>query len=180
MRMKKLQLLVFTLFSFTPSAYPNDFDMKLLNKTKSLKNVAYGQHPQQVMDIYFPAKTLTAKTPAALIVMVHGGAWTIGDKDNAAVVKNKVAYWTKQDWIFISINYRLVPEVTVQQQTRDIAEALIYIQNQAANWHADPKRLVLMGHSAGAHLVSLLSTCPLWLTSQPQPWRATVALDSAA
>ncbi|UDM38501.1 alpha/beta hydrolase [Acinetobacter haemolyticus] len=86
----------------------------------------------------------------------------------------------KQNWVFISLNYRLVPEVSVQQQTQDIAEALIYIQKQAANWHADPKRLVLMGHSAGAHLVSLLTTRPLWLTSQPQPWRATVALDSAA
>ena len=178
--MKKLLLSIFILLCFNPSAYSNYFATHVLNKTKSLKNIAYGPHPQQAMDVYFPTQPLTDKTPAPLIVMVHGGAWTIGDKNNAAVVKHKVDYWSKQGWIFISINYRLVPNATLQQQTQDIAEALIYIQNQAPNWHADSKRLVLMGHSAGAHLVSLLTTRPLWLTSQPQPWRATVALDSAA
>ncbi|OTG99869.1 alpha/beta hydrolase [Acinetobacter sp. ANC 4973] len=178
--MKKLLLSILILLCCNPTAYPNDFDTNITTKTQSLKNIAYGHHPQQAMDVYFPVKALTDKTPAPLIVMVHGGAWSRGDKNNAAVVKNKVDYWTKQNWIFISINYRLVPDVTVQQQTQDIAEALIYIQKQAPNWHADSKRLVLMGHSSGAHLVSLLTTRPLWLTSQPQPWRATVALDSAA
>ncbi|SDY34333.1 alpha/beta hydrolase [Acinetobacter kyonggiensis] len=178
--MKKLLLSIFILLCCNPTAYPNDLDTNVTTKTQSLKNIAYGHHPQQAMDVYFPVKALTDKTPVPLIVMVHGGAWSRGDKNNAAVVKNKVDYWTKQNWIFISINYRLVPDVTVQQQTQDIAEALIYIQKQAPNWHADSKRLVLMGHSSGAHLVSLLTTRPLWLTSQPQPWRATVALDSAA
>ena len=178
--MKKLLLSIFILLCFNPSAYSNDFATHLLSKTKALKNIAYGSHPQQAMDVYFPTQPLTDKTPAPLIVMVHGGAWIIGDKNKAAVVKNKMDYWNKQGWVFISINYRLVPDATLQQQTQDIAEALIYIQNQAPNWHADSKRLVLMGHSAGAHLVSLLATRPLWLTSQPQPWRATVALDSAA
>lgn len=178
--MKKLLLSILILLCCNPTAYPNDFDTNITTKTQFLKNIAYGHHPQQAMDVYFPVKALTDKTPAPLIVMVHGGAWSRGDKNNAAVVKNKVDYWTKQNWIFISINYRLVPDVTVQQQTQDIAEALIYIQKQAPHWHADSKRLVLMGHSSGAHLVSLLTTRPLWLTSQPQPWRATVALDSAA
>ena len=178
--MKKLLLAIFTLLYCNPSAYPNYFDTNVLTQTKALKNITYGHHPQQMMDVYFPTKALTDKTPAPLIVMVHGGAWTIGDKNNAAVIKNKVDYWSNQGWIFVSINYRLVPDVTVQQQTQDIAEALIYIQNQARHWHADSKRLVLMGHSSGAHLVSLLTTRPLWLALQPQPWRATVALDSAA
>ena len=178
--MKKCLCLIFTLLCCNSPAYPDSSDISLMNKTKVLKNMAYGPSAQQVMDVYFPTKAFTDKTPAPIMVMVHGGAWSIGDKNNAAVVKNKRSYWNKHNWIFISLNYRLVPEVTVQQQTQDIAEALIHIQNQAQNWRANPKRLVLMGHSAGAHLVSLLSTRPLWLTSQPQPWLATVALDSAA
>ncbi len=178
--MKKFLCLIFTLLGFSSPAYSDSFDSPFINKTKILKNIAYGSSPQQVMDVYLPAKQPTGQLPAPLIVMVHGGAWTTGDKNNAAVVKNKVAYWSKQNWIFISLNYRLVPDVTLQQQTQDIAQALIYIQKQAPHWHADPKRLVLMGHSAGAHLVSLLSTRPLWLTSKPQPWQVTVALDSAA
>ena len=178
--MKKILVPIFSLLYFYSSTYTHALKPNTFTNVQTLKNVAYGPHPQQVMDVYFPVKALTDKTPAPLIVMVHGGAWSRGDKNNASVVKNKMDYWTKQNWIFISINYRLVPDVTVQQQTQDIAEALIYIQKQAPNWHADSKRLVLMGHSSGAHLVSLLTTRPLWLTSQPKPWRATVALDSAA
>lgn len=158
-----------TLFLFID--IPPCFGAEYIYQSQTLKNVAYGSHPQQVMDVYFPAKVLTDQTPAPLMMMVHGGAWKMGDKNHAAVVKNKLSYWTKQNWIFVSINYRLVPDVTVQQQTQDIAQALIYIQNQAPHWHADSKRLVLMGHSAGAHLVSLLTVRPHWLAPQPQPWR---------
>ena len=168
------------LLCLNPSAHANLFNIQTTAKMNSLKNVAYGHHPEQIMDIYFPSKPLAEKQPAPLIVMVHGGAWSIGDKNNTAVVKNKVEYWGKRGWIFISINYRLLPDATVQQQTQDVAAALIYIQNHASDWHANPKQLVLMGHSAGAHLVSLLSTRPAWLTSQPQAWRTTIALDSAA
>ena len=168
------------LLCLNPSTHANLFNIQTTAKMNSLKNVAYGHHPEQIMDIYFPSKPLAEKQPAPLIVMVHGGAWSIGDKNNTAVVKNKVEYWGKRGWIFISINYRLLPDATVQQQTQDVAAALIYIQNHASDWHADPKQLVLMGHSAGAHLVSLLSTRPAWLTSQPQAWRTTIALDSAA
>ena len=168
------------LLSLNPSTHANLFNIQTAAKMNSLKNVAYGHHPEQIMDIYFASKPLAEKQPAPLIVMVHGGAWSIGDKNNTAVVKNKVEYWGKRGWIFISINYRLLPDATVQQQTQDVAAALIYIQNHASDWYADPKQLVLMGHSAGAHLVSLLSTRPAWLTSQPQAWRSTIALDSAA
>ena len=178
--MKKNLVPIFSLLCFYSSTSLHALVPNTFTKVQTLKNVAYGSHPQQVMDVYFPAKVHTNQTPAPLMMMVHGGAWSIGDKNNTAVVKNKVEYWGKRGWIFISINYRLLPDATVQQQTQDVAAALIYIQNHASDWHADPKQLVLMGHSAGAHLVSLLSTRPAWLTSQPQAWRTTIALDSAA
>ena len=178
--MKKILVPIFSLLYFYSSTYTHALKPNTFTNVQTLKNVAYGPHPQQVMDVYFPAKVHTNQTPAPLMMMVHGGAWKTGDKNHAAVVKNKLNYWNKRNWIFVSINYRLIPDVTVQQQTQDIAKALIYIQNQASHWHADSKRLVLMGHSAGAHLVSLLTVRPHWLSLQPQPWRATVALDSAA
>ena len=145
------------LLCLNPSAHANLFNIQTTAKMNSLKNVAYGHHPEQIMDIYFPSKPLAEKQPD----FFSDDSWCF-------------------DWIFISINYRLLPDATVQQQTQDVATALIYIQNHASDWHADPKQLVLMGHSAGAHLVSLLSTRPAWLTSQPQAWRTSIALDSAA
>lgn len=178
--MTRFMLSMLILMSLNSATQANFFKFQTLAKVESLKNIAYGDDSQQMMDIYFPSKPHTDNNLAPIIVMVHGGAWSIGDKNNAAVVKNKVDYWGKRGWLLISVNYRLVPTATVQQQTQDISNALLYIQKHANDWHANSKRLILVGHSAGAHLVSLVTVRPSWLTPQPQPWRATIALDSAA
>lgn len=141
-------------------------------------SVAYGPDPSQRMDIYPPPSSPGA---APVLVLVHGGGWRTGDKSSRAVVAAKQEYWGQQrGWLVVSVNYRLLPAVTVTQQVQDLATALLQIQQKAPQWGADPQRLVLMGHSAGAHLVSVLATAPKWLQSQPAPWQATVALDSAA
>ncbi len=67
----------------------------------------------------FPCQKYSQIKQWLLTTMVDGGAWKIGDKNHAAVVKNKLSYWTKQNWIFVSINYRLVPDAT-NTQTQDI------------------------------------------------------------
>ena len=63
---------------------PNTF-----TKVQTLKNVAYGSHPQQVMDVYFPAKVLTDQTPAPLMMMVHGGAWKMGGVSKSMLTLNE-------------------------------------------------------------------------------------------
>ncbi|MGO4212959.1 alpha/beta hydrolase, partial [Terriglobus sp. YAF25] len=66
------------------------------------------------------------------------------------------------------------------EQAQDVAKALGVVQAKAASWGADPNRIVLMGHSAGAHLVDLLSTSPTLIAGQgAKPWLATVSLDTA-
>jgi acetyl esterase/lipase len=66
-------------------------------------------------------------------------------------------------------------------QANDVAKALAFVQNKAASWGGDPNRIVLMGHSAGAHLVSLLaSDHKLVQNNGVQPWLGTISLDSAA
>ena len=83
--------------------------------------------------------------------------------------------------VFISINYRLLPQADPLLQAQDVATALAYAQKNAAQWGADAHQFVLMGHSAGAHLVSLLAADPTLATRQgAQPWLGTVSLDSAA
>ena len=146
------------------------------------RSVAYGPDPRQCMDVYPPpSPDLAPAVKAPMLVLVHGGGWRTGDKDSRAVVAAKQAHWGQQQgWLVVSVNYRLLPAATVAQQAGDLATALVQIQQQAPRWGGDPQRLVLMGHSAGAHLVTLLATAPQWLHPQPAPWRATVALDSAA
>lgn len=145
-----------------------------------MRDIAYGSDPSQRLDVYLPVDQQSNTTARPVMVMVHGGAWRIGDKANHSVVDNKLAHWQKQGWIFISVNYRLLPKASVYQQTEDIAQAMQYIQQHAQGWGGNPQQIVLMGHSAGAHLVTLMTAQPSWLKTQLQPWHATIALDSAA
>lgn len=138
---------------------------------------AYGDHPRQRIDVY--ARRGAASAP--MVVMVHGGAWRIGDKRNTAVVENKLAHWGGKGLVFMSVNYRLLPAADPREQARDVAQALAYIQRHAGSWGGDASKLVLMGHSAGAHLVSLLSvSAELRQQQGVQPWLGTVSIDTAA
>ncbi len=151
---------------------------------KVIKNVAYGTHKRQKMDIYLPDKTqLTNKVQknVPVIFMVHGGAWRFGNKNASGVIGEKVNFWLPKGYIFISTNYRLIPDANPIQQAEDIATALAFAQKKATSWGADPSKFILMGHSAGAHLVSLVSTsADLTSAYGLSPWLGTIALDSAA
>lgn len=145
------------------------------------RDIAYGPAPRHKLDVYRPADDRKEATGAPLIVMVHGGAWITGDKAAAGVVTNKLTHWVTQGGVLVSINYRLVPVAGPVEQADDVARALAHIQAHAAQWGADPATLVLMGHSAGAHLVALVAAdAAIAARAGAKPWRATIALDSAA
>jgi arylformamidase len=140
--------------------------------------VAYGAAPLQTLDFW--AAPIGPRAP--LIVFVHGGGWKRGDKDNATGPE-KVAHFTGAGYAFASINYRLVPGATVEQQAADVAAALAWLKGHAATLGFDPARIVLMGHSAGAHLVALVGTDPRYLAAAGltlADLRGVIALDGAA
>jgi arylformamidase len=151
-------------------------------RTKPIE-VAYGSDARQRIDVYLPEQRGSA--PAPIIVMVHGGAWVVGNKSLPYVVDNKIARWSPRGAIFVSVGYRLVPmvgtrDVTPLDQADDVARAIAKVQALAPSWGGDPQRLVLMGHSAGAHLVALISASDTFARrAGAQPWRGTVVLDSA-
>ncbi len=141
---------------------------------KLVRDVAYGADRQQRFDVYTPR----AASSAPVIFMVHGGGWKRGDKAMDAVVENKVAYWATRGFVVVSTNYRMLPSNDPLGQVRDVALAVGTAQSRAAEWGGDPDKFILMGHSAGAHLVSLLSSSKELQGSLR--WLGTVALDSAA
>ena len=144
---------------------------------KVARDVAYGPSAQQRFDVYFGSATHAAR----VIFMVHGGGWRNGDKAAPSVVENKVAYWVPRGFVVISVNYRLLPGTGVLDQARDVASALAAAQKSAPQWGGDPARFILMGHSAGAHLVALIASSPsLAADAGARKWLATVVLDSAA
>ena len=141
------------------------------------KDVAYGPDPAQRIDVYLPPQT----DHAPILFMVHGGGWRRGDKDNPGVVDNKVAHWVPQGVIFVSVNYRMMPEAEPLTQAEDVARAMAKVQELAPGWGGDAGNVILMGHSAGAHLVALINAAPEIGTAQgAKPWKGAVLLDSGA
>lgn len=143
-----------------------------------IRDVAYGRDDDQRFDVYLPRRGVQN---APVIFMAHGGGWYRGDKAMRAVVANKVAYWVPKGYVFISTNYRMLPQATPVEQAEDIARAVIAAQRNAASWGADPSKFILMGHSAGAHLVALVSAAPERALRQgAAPWLGAILLDSAS
>jgi arylformamidase len=120
---------------------------------------SYGNGPLQKLDFYKPEGRVNN---APLIVFVHGGGWSKGDKRNATGAA-KIKHFRAAGYAFASINYPLVPQATVEQQAGDVANAIAYLRGKASTLGIDPNRIVLMGHSAGAHLAALVGTDPFYL-----------------
>jgi len=121
--------------------------------------IAYGKDPLQGLNFWRAKGT---RGPAPLIMFVHGGGWSKGSKDNATG-RAKVEHYPAQGYAFASIDYRLVPKATVEQQAADVAAALNALLDRAGELGIDRSKVVLMGHSAGAHLVALVGTDPQYL-----------------
>lgn len=140
--------------------------------------VSYGPQDRQRFDVYAPPEP--SKIAAPVIFWVHGGGWHWGDKSEFGVIRQKVARWVPKGFVVITVNYRLLPNTPPLEQAQDIASALHEAQKQASQWGASPQHFILMGHSAGAHLLALLNAQKSLLVPGTSPWLGTVLLDSAA
>ena len=93
-----------------------------------------------------------AQPGAPVAVYVHGGGWRIGSRRR---VENKPAFFNAMGWHFVSIDYRMLPEAPVETQAADVASAVQWVRDHARDFGGDGRRIALLGHSAGAHLVAL-------------------------
>jgi acetyl esterase/lipase len=100
------------------------------------------------LDIYAPdgAKSLP------VVFFVHGGAWEFGKRSQ---VRAKPAFLLANSFLFVSIDYRMLPEADVATQASDVEKAYAYVRANIARYGGDPNRIVGMGHSAGCHLIAL-------------------------
>src|SRR6187551_2982703 len=116
------------------------------------QTLSYGTDRLQAVD-YWPAPSRNAP----LVVFVHGGGWSRGDKQMMDG-SDKLKHWHGQGYAVASINYRLVPAATVEQEAADVAAAVAALKARARSLGFDGRRIALIGHSAGAHLVALVGT----------------------
>jgi acetyl esterase len=124
------------------------------------RDVAYGAHPRQQLDVFARLVTGTGTSAAAarrpVIVFVHGGAFVDGERNRSdEVYSNVLYYFARHDIVGINIEYRLAPEHPYPAATEDVALALQWAVRHAAEFGGDPDSIFLMGHSAGgAHVGS--------------------------
>lgn len=119
------------------------------------------------LDLFLP-KADERLSPLPIMLYLHGGAWVAGDKQQAAF---KPLAFVPAGFIFASANYRLTPESSLAEMAQSAADAVAWLVKHADQFGGDPQQLFLIGHSAGAHLVSLLGTNQVFLQ------HAGVALD---
>ena len=114
------------------------------------RDLAYGSEARQRLDVYAPKDT--AIHP--LVVFFHGGSWTMGRKSQYAFMGAALA---TRGYITVIPDYRLYPEVRFPNFVEDSARAVAWVREHAQELRGDPDRIVLMGHSAGAHMAAMLA-----------------------
>jgi arylformamidase len=111
------------------------------------------------LDVYAPADARNLP----VVFWIHGGGWQGGDKDQ---VKLKPQMFMDKGFVFVSINYRLLPAVDMATLIGDVAKSFRWVEDHIAEYGGDPKRVLVGGHSAGAQLAAILCTDEGYLKAQ--------------
>ena len=120
-------------------------------------------HERHVLDIYTPAGAKNAP----VVFWIHGGGWQTGDKSD---VQQKPQAFVDKGYVFVSTNYRLLPQVDMGTINRDLAKSLRWVYENIAQHGGDPRRVIVGGHSAGAQLAALLCTDDRLLKAEGVPF----------
>lgn len=125
------------------------------------KNIPYAgaEDEKRSLDVYAPAGA--KDLPVAF--WIHGGGWHGGDKADVAI---KPQAFMEKGFVFVSVNYRLMPEVDMGAIVRDVAQSFGWMEKHIGEFGGDPKRVFVGGHSAGAQLAALLCTDEKYLNEQ--------------
>jgi len=136
--------------------------LALLAKVKVEKNIGYGASPNDVrrqLNIYHKTKVDTAQD---VVVFIHGGSWSTGKKD--------IYWWLGRNFarkgvVTVTINYGLAPDNQYGEMATDCATAVKWVTTHISDYGGNPRRIFVMGHSAGAHLAELINADPQYFKS---------------
>lgn len=137
---------------------------------KSQKDIAYGEHKAQKLDVYWDSDF----KKAPIVVNIHGGGWRSGDKMQFGSSQFQKLFVENLSCVLVSPNYRMIGDLTNNKRSKtqlidsagkidammsDVASAVAFVQKNAAKYGADPKRVIVCGSSAGGHLSAALAYC---------------------
>ena len=120
-------------------------------KANVLANLRYGAGTREVLDVILPN---LPKAEAPLHVFVHGGYWRSGEKENYRFVAAPVL---AAGGVAAFVEYDLMPGKRLDVLVDQVRRSVFWLQHHAGDFGADPRRLTVSGHSAGAHLASFLA-----------------------
>ena len=115
------------------------------------KRVVYDATNKLSLDLWTPS----GAGPHGVVVLVHGGGWEAGDR--VTYIAPMLALAAARGLAWVSIDYRLTPDVTNREQVADVKAALAWVRNHARELRLDPGRIVLAGESASGQLVAHLA-----------------------
>ena len=143
------------------------FSCKVAGAQVVTLNIPYVEngHERHVLDVYTPEEPTETLLPVML--WIHGGGWQVGDKSDVA---RKPKALTERGFVFVSTNYRLLPEVEMDELMGDVASALGWVYKNIERYGGDPRQIVVGGHSAGAQLAALLCTDDRYLKQEGVPF----------
>jgi arylformamidase len=118
-------------------------------------NLRYGDGASETLDV-FHATVPTPATGAPVLVFIHGGYWRSLDKSDFSFI---APAFNAAGALVLVPNYALCPAVTIEHIALQMAQAVAWAVDHAAEHGGDPSRIALVGHSAGAHLAAMLLTC---------------------
>jgi acetyl esterase/lipase len=133
--------------------------LSLIDKLRSpawtiYRDVAYGEWPEQKADIY-----LLNRGVHPVVIMIHGGGWSSGDK---AAYAGRAKRYALAGFHVIAVNYRLATISDYRTwwpaQLDDVREVIRWVRRNAMSWRIDPRRIGVCGDSAGGHLALMLGT----------------------
>jgi acetyl esterase/lipase len=109
-----------------------------------------------MLDVY--TSTSTPASGAPVLLHVHGGAWTIGTKEQQGLAL--MVHLAAKGWVCVSVNYRLAPRNRWPAQIVDVKQAIAWIKDNIAEYGGDPGYIAITGGSAGGHLSTLAALTP--------------------
>lgn len=122
------------------------------------RSIPYGEGPRRRLDVYRPRDA----DHAPVVVFFYGGSWQGGRKETYAFVGRALA---RRGIVTVVADYRVYPEVAYPGFVEDGAEAMRWTAGAIRHHGGDPRRIFVMGHSAGAHIAAMLALDGSWLAA---------------
>ncbi|TNM43333.1 alpha/beta hydrolase [Nocardioides albidus] len=140
------------------------------------RDIPYAPYGRRgLLDVYTSEVTPAAGAP--VLLQVHGGAWTIGDKEQQGLPL--MQHLAAKGWVCVAINYRLAPRDPWPAQIVDVKAAIAWIKEHIADFGGDPSYVAITGGSAGGHLAALAAVTPNAPEFQPGFETADTSVQAA-